>query len=527
MMTEAFCMPLARDVTTVGSATLLSRLVGFFRDVGIAAVLGAGVLSDAFFAALQIPNLFRRLLAEGALNSAYVPMWLRIKEEAGAPGARRFGEHVLGAMTVSLGLIALLCVVFAPMVVHVIAPGFRDPGDRFPYAVTFVRLSVPYVAVAGVVSIAAATLNAEGRVGAAAFGLVIFNVVMIAAVLAVLLSGVGASPAAGAILSASIVAAGVCQCLLVAAALIRMREPPLVPRLSRSPDVRRFFALMVPGVLAGGVPQLKLMAGAMVASSSQAAVSWLYYANRLYELPLGIVSIAIASVMVPLIAAGVRARDHAAIASAQSRAFEIALALSLPSAFAFALLAHEIAGGLFERGAFGPRDTAAVGAALAAICAGLPGHTLEKVFGAVSFAHEDTRTPMGAALTGLAAATGGALILFPTYGHVGVAAAIALSGWVGAALMWIVLLRRGWLAPDRDLWRRLPRIVLATALMGLALIALKPALAAHLDVGSSSLARVVELAVLVAAGLAVYLAALQALGVARLRDLTAAIRHGL
>ena len=403
-------MSLARDVTTVGSATLLSRLIGFFRDVGIAAVLGAGVLSDAFFAALQIPNLFRRLLAEGALNSAFVPMWLRVKAEGGERAACSFGESVLGIMTVSLGLIALLCIAFAPIVVHVIAPGFNNPGDRFPHAVEFVRLSVPYVAVAGLVSIAAAVLNAEGRVGAAAFGLVIFNVVMMGAVLLVLLSGIGAAPVTGAILSGAIVIAGICQFALVGGAMLSMAAPPLIPRLQRSPEVRHFFALMVPGVLAGGIPQLKLMAGVMVASSSQAAVSWLYYANRLYELPLGVVSIAIASVMVPVIAASVRADDREAhraraIARLRDRARACRCRRRSPSR----CWRNAIAGGLFERGAFGPRDTAAVAAALAAICAGLPGHMLEKVFGAVSFAHEDTRTPMFAALAGLATALTGAM----------------------------------------------------------------------------------------------------------------------
>ena len=190
--------------------------------------------------------------------------------------------------------------------------------------------------------------------------------------------------------------------MLVGGAMLNMAAPPLIPRLHRSPAVRHFFALMVPGVLAGGIPQLKLMAGAMVASSSQAAVSWLYYANRLYELPLGVVSIAIASVMVPVIAASVRADDRDAIATlAIARLRDRAWACRCRRRVAFAVLAEAIAGGLFERGAFGPRDTAAVAAALAAICAGLPGHTLEKVLGAVSFAHEDTRTPMFAALAGL------------------------------------------------------------------------------------------------------------------------------
>ena len=520
-------MSLARDVTTVGTATLLSRLLGFFRDVGIAAVLGAGVLSDAYFAALQIPNLFRRLLAEGALNSAFVPTWLRIRETGGVEGTRRFGERVLGTMLVALGVIALVGVVFAPAVVHVLAPGFRSAGDRFPFAVDFVRLSIPYIAIAGPVAVAASILNAEGRVGAAAFALVIFNGVFVAAVALVILAGGKASFFAGAALSVAIVVAGLAQLLLVGAALMRQPVRPRRISLRASPEVRRFFAQAIPGVVAGGIPQLKLMAGAMVASSSQAAVSWLYYANRLYELPLGVVSIAIASVIVPVIAASVRAGRGEDIAAAQSRAVEIALGLALPSAVAFAVLAEPIAGGLFERGAFGPHDTAMVAAALAAISAGLPGHVLEKVLGAVSFAHEDTRTPMITALAGLTAAIVGALLLFPSRGHVGVAAAIAISGWVGASALAIVLWRRGWLALDRDARRRLPRIVLATAVMGIVILLGHRLLDSILNVTDTPLARISTLAILVVVGLGVYLASIELLGVARLAELRAAMRSRL
>ena len=518
-------MSLARDVTTVGSATLLSRLLGFFRDVGIAAVLGAGALSDAYFAALQIPNLFRRLLAEGALNSAFVPMWLRIRDEGGPVGARRFGEGVLGLLAVALVAVAVLCFVFAPAVVHVVAPGFRDPGDRFPLAVEFVRLSVAYVAVAGVVAVAASILNAEGRVAAAAFGLVVFNCVLLIAVIDVVMRGARHSMLAGAILSGAIVVAGLFQLGLVGGALMRLSARPRAISLVPSHEVRRFFRQAIPGIVASGIPQLKLMAGAMVASSSPAAVSWLYYANRLYELPLGVVSIAVATVMGPMIAVSVRTRAAAEIAAAQSRTLEIAVALALPSAVAFAALADAIAGGLFERGAFGPHDTAMVAAALATISAGLPGHVIEKVLGAVSFAHEDTRTPMIAALCGLATTVAGSLVLFPLHGHVGIAAAIAGSGWVGATLLAFILWRRRWLMIDRAARRRLPLLVLATAVMAAVILGGYQLLSHSFDLTGSATARLTTLAVLVIAGLGGYLAALQALGAADLPDMVAAVRR--
>jgi putative peptidoglycan lipid II flippase len=535
-------MSLARDVTTVGSATLASRLLGFARDVGIAATLGAGVPSDAFFAVLQITNFFRRLLAEGALNAAFVPLWLRIKQTQGERGASAFFRQVLGAMLLAVGALAAIGLLFAPAIIDLLAPGFDR--ERHALAADYFRIAAPYVALAGVVAVVVAVLNAQGRVLAVALGIAAFNAALLV-VLAWIVALGGTPPSAiGETLAHGIVLAGIAQLMVTGVGFLYLRRgtpssgeadtdsgqtmrqvgEPMHRRFGLSAEARRFFVLVVPGLVAAGVPQLKLIAGAMVASSSPAAVSWLYYANRLYELPLGVVSIAIAAVLVPTIAAGARSAKSDVIAAAQSRGFEIALGLALPSAVAFAVLAAPIAGGLFERGAFGPRDTKAVAAALAAICAGLPGHALEKALGAVSFAREDTRTPMVAALAGLATAVIGALVAFPRYGHVGVAAAIAVSGWVGATLLAAILRRRGWLRFDRDGTRRLPRIILAAMVMAIAIFGMSELIALPSNAGGS-LAQLVVLAFLVTLGLAVYVASLELLGVARLRDLIAAIRR--
>ena len=535
-------MSLVRDVTTMGSATLVSRLLAFARDVGIAAVLGAGIFSDAFFAVLQVTNFFRRLLAEGALNAAFVPLWVRLRQTEGESAAHRFFRQALGAVLLAVSALAVTASLFAGAIIDLLAPGFD--AERHALAVDYLRIAAPYVALAGIVAVLAAVLNARGRIVAVALGIVAFNAVLLLALAWIAARGVAVPSAVATMLAQAIVLAGVAQLIVTAMGFLPAERPaafsgaagggsppeprrpgrPARGRFVLSADVMRFFALAGPGLIAAGIPQLKLIAGAMVASSSQAAVSWLYYANRLYELPLGVVSIAVAAVLVPTIAAGVRSDDHDAIAATQSRGFEIALGLALPAAVAFAVLAQPIAGALFERGAFDARDTAAVAAALAAICAGMPGHALEKVLGAVSFAHEDTRTPMLAALAGLAAAVLGSLALFPQYGHVGVAAAIALSGWVGASLLGITLGRRGWLRLDRDAARRLPRIVVSTTVMGVAIFALHRPLASQLP-ANGSLASLAALGVLVAVGLAIYLASLQALGVGRMRDLVAAVRR--
>jgi putative peptidoglycan lipid II flippase len=512
-------MPFARDVTTIGSATLLSRLLGFVRDIGIAAVLGAGPFSDALLVVLQIVNFFRRLLAEGALNAAFVPMWLRIRAADGESGAGRFLLEVSFAMLLAVGALAAVATLLAPAAIDLLAPGFD--GARRAAAANYLRIAAPYIALAGVVAVLAAALHAQGRMVAAALGTVAFNAVLLLALAWISAAGAPAPATIGAMLCHAMVLAGLVQLIVTGIGFLRLRPGWRRPRLAVSPQARRFFALAGPGLIAAGIPQLTLIAGAMIASSAPGAVSWLYYANRLYELPLGMVSIAVAAVLVPAMAASLQ-RGRDAMAAAQSRGLEIALGLALPAAVALAVLAAPIASVLFERGAFDARDSAAVAAALAAICAGLPGHVLEKVLGSVAFAHEDTRAPMLAALAGLAGTIAGALALAPRYGHVGVAAAIAASGWIGAVVLGATLWRRGWLELDRAAARRLPRILLATIIMGLTIFALHHLLVSRFALAAGSPARLARLALVVAIGLSTYAASLQLLGVARLRRLIGA-----
>ena len=462
-------MSLARDVTTVGSATLVSRLLGFFRDVGIAAVLGTGAFADAFFAVLQLTNVFRRLLAEGALNAAFVPVWLRIKAAHGEGGADRFFQEVLVAMLLAAGALTLIGLLFAPAVVHVLAPGFD--GERSALAADYLRIAAPYVVFAGVVAVVASVLNAERRVVAAALGLVAFNAVLVSAVAWIAVFGRRADAGQrrdartgdrarrhraargdrrGLPARARHTDAPTLRVLGRDTALLCARGPQ--PDRRRHPatqaDRRRHGGLVLAGrgvVAVLRQPALRIAARGRVdrrgcgadadASPRPCAARSRARSRRRSRAPSRSVS-------------GLRFRPPPPSRCWRSRS-PPACSSAAPSM---------------------PRDTAAVAAALAAICAGLPGHVLEKVLGAVSFAHEDTRTPMLAALAGLATALAGALVLFPRYGHVGVAAAIAISGWVGATLLGAILLARGWLGVDRAAARRLPRIMLATAVMGAALV---------------------------------------------------------
>jgi putative peptidoglycan lipid II flippase len=513
-------MSLARDITTVGSGTLMSRLLAYLRDAWIAALLGAGPYSEAFFAVLQVVNFFRRLLSEGALNGAFVPIWLKLRAgEDGIANAARFTRRVLLTMFCIAGFLALLIILFAPVVITVIAPGFDR--ERRSLAAFLLFMVAPYIVVVGIVAVIAAALNAEGRVRAVAISTAMFNLVMVLT-LVILPGGEVDQFYATAWLAFSVSVAGLIQLVLTATVWLSTGNRWQRAHTHARDQTETFFKRAFPGLIAAGVPQLKLIAATAIASASPAAVSWLYYANRLYELPLGVASVAISAVIVPRIAAGLVAADGHALAAAQSRAYEIGLGLALPAAAGFVLLANPIVGGLFERGAFGAQDTVAVAGALAAISAGLPGHILEKTFGAVSFAHEDAQTPMLAALSGLAAAIIGGLMLFPRYGHIGVAAAFGASGWVGAAVLGVVLFRRNWLLLDGDGRRRLPRIVFATAVMGTAIvISLINAIRLFPAAETSSSGRLGLLIVLVALGAAIYAATLRALGVIKLKEIVA------
>jgi putative peptidoglycan lipid II flippase len=518
-------MSLTRDVATVGAATLASRLFGFLRDVLIAAALGAGAQADAFFVAFQLPNLARRLLAEGALNAALVPLYLRARDEGGATAAADFAGRITATLTLLLVAAAAALALAMPLVMLALAPGFADADPRLAPAIAFARLMLPYVVLAGPAAVVIGLLNASSRFAAAALAPVLFNTVLAIPLVALLLAPPDDPAGGGHLLAAAVGAAGLAQLIMLAAALRPRGGGVGIGRLRVSFDAptRKFLALALPGLIGAGIPQLTLIVAVMVASGMPNAVSWLYYANRLIELPLGVVGMAVGTVLVTSVVQAVRRNDRGALIAAQSRGLELALGLALPAAIALALLADPIVAVLFEHGAFTPADSRATSAALAALAAGLPAQVLVKAVSPAFYAREDTATPMWAAACGLATALAGSLALAPSLGHVGIALAVALSGWATAAVLGVVLRRRIGFALDPQARRRLPRIALAAAVMGASLLALRAALGPVPH--PHGVAGLVQLAALIAAGLAVYLALIALLGVARLREIAGAIRR--
>ncbi len=462
-------MALLKNFITVGAATASSRVLGFARDMLVAAALGTGPVADAFIVAFRFPNLFRRLFAEGAFNSAFVPLFSRALEEGGEEEANRFGSEALSALLTILLIFVAITEIAMPLLMHVLAPGFADDPAKFDLTVFLTRIAFPYLALVSLLALFSGALNAHGRFAAAAFAPALLNVVFIAALIIVLVAGFDETDNAGIILSWATLVGGVAQLAVVVWAARRAGMNLRLVRPRLTPGVRRLMRLFVPGALAGGITQINIVVGTIIASLSPGAVSYLYYADRVYQLPLGIVGVAIGVVLLPDLTRQLRGGREDLATHTQNRSLEFAMALTLPAAVALVVAAHPIIAVLFQRGAFAAADTTATASALIAFAVGLPAFVLIKVLQPAFFAREDTKTPMWFAGVSVVVNIGGSLILFPSLAHVGIAIATAAAGWVDAGLLAFALWRRRMIVIDADARRRVPLILLAALLMGVAL----------------------------------------------------------
>lgn len=515
-------MPLIRAIATVGGWTMGSRVLGFVRDMFIAAFLGAGQVSDAFFVALQFPNIFRRLFAEGAFNAAFVPLFAGELTEHGRAAAREFAERVFGVMLLILIVLSVLVEIFMPEVMGVVAGGFADEPEKFQLAVDFARLTFPYLLFVSLSAMLGGILNTLEKFAAAAAAPILLNIVLIGA-----LSGValGWLPDPGLALSWGVLIAGIGQFVWLAAVCSRTGLLPLVPRLVFGPRVKRLFMLMGPGILGAGVYQINVLIGVRLASElPEGSVSFLYFADRVNQLPLGVVGAAVGVALLPLLSRQLKAGDTDSARDSQNRAIEFAMLLTLPAAAALLVVADPVVTVLFQRGAFDATDAAATSAALAAFALGLPAYVLIKALAPGFFAREDTATPVKVAATTLVVNVALALALMPALAHVGIALATAISAWLNAGLLAFLLYRRGLLEPDHRLITRLLRMLIAAAAMGGALWLIAGVLAAPL--AQSSPAGIAALALLVVAGMVVYGVLAQLLRATSLAEMRSMLRRG-
>lgn len=509
-----------RAIATVGGWTMASRVLGFARDVLVAAKLGAGPLADAFFVALKLPNLFRRLFGEGAFNAAFVPAFAATLRLEGPARAQLLAERMGGLMGLWLGLVVALGMLFMPQVLAVLAPGFTARPEQFAVAVELTRILFPYLLLICLVALVSGVLNGLSHFAAAAAAPVLFNALAMVALLT--LTPFVATPAHA--LAWGILASGFLQLALVwwAARAAGMALNP-ARRLRLDATERGVLRRMLPGVFGAGVTQLNLAVDVIIASLLPVgAVSFLYYADRLMQLPLSVVGAAIGTALLPLLAAQLAGGQSLSAHRSQNRALEFSLALTLPAAIALAILALPMVAVLFERGAFGPEATAETARVLLAYAFGLIAFVLVKALTPAFFARGDTTTPV---LIGLVTVAANLLLnlLFlwsSALGAAGIALATSLAAWGNAAALAWLLARGGRLRLDRRLRRAAPRLALAALLMGALLIALMA-----LPLPERGLLGALRLAGLCAAGLLAYFGLAQLLGALDLRELRQVLRR--
>ena len=512
-------MKLFKSFATVGGFTLASRVLGFVREILIAAALGTGPVAEAFFVAFRFPNLFRRLFAEGAFNSAFIPLFSKRLEGEGQEEAKKFAREAMAVLVFALLIVTALAEIFMPWLMLGMAGGFTDTPEKFDLAVTLTRITMPYLIFVSLLALFSGILNAFHKFAAAAAAPVLLNVVFIAVLAGLLYFGYGNTPETGVILCWAVSVAGLLQFLVVlfAARRIGMKLDLQLPRLT--PGVKRLLTLGVPGVIAGGIVQINIVIGTFIASMQDHAISWLIYADRLYQLPLGVIGIAIGVVLLPDISRLLRAGADDEAHDSQNRSLEISLLLTLPAAVALAVVPGPLIQVLFERGQFTAHDTQMVSTALLAFAFGLPAFVLTKVFQPGFFAREDTRTPMHFAAISMITNVVLSLALFPFLGHIGIAIGTTVSGWVNAILLWLTLRKRGHYVLDAGARRVVPRIFLSSLIMGAALIALLPFLSPSFDRAQPFLTQAGALGTLIIAGMAIYFLVAALLGAFSIKGL--------
>ena len=507
---------LLRGFVTVGGWTMASRVLGFVRDILIAAYLGAGPVAEAFVVAFSLPNMFRRFFAEGAFNMAFVPMFSK-KAETGE-GALDFARDAMsGLATILIGL-SVLAQFAMPWLVLAMASGFAG-DERFGLAVGFGRIAFPYILFISLAALLSGVLNSLGRFAAAAAAPVLLNVILSGAMIWARTAGLDV----GQTLVWAVPVGGVAQLALVwvAAARAGYRLVPRRPRMT--PELKRLAAIAAPAALAGGVVQVNLLVGRQVASFYEGSIQYLNLADRLYQLPLGVVAIAIGVVLLPELSRRLAAGDDAGGRDALGRAGEFALLLTLPAAVALIVIPEPLVSVLFQRGRFSAQDAQATALVVAIYGLGLPAFVMQKVLQPLFFARENTRSPFRYALVAMLINAALAVGLAPAIGYLAAALATSTAGW---AMVW--LLYRGARSMgetarfDSRFRLRAARIAAASLGMGLVLY-----LAHYILAGLLAAAgwRYPALGLLVLIGMASYFAFAQLNGAFRMGDLARAIRH--
>lgn len=464
-------MSLLRNTLTQSSLTMGSRILGFVRDILIAAKVGAGPIGDAFVTALILPNLFRRIFAEGAFAQAFVPAYARTLESDGKEAAEEVARQTMrGLFAVTAGLV-IVAQLAMPWLMYVFHGGYPSDSESFQLAILLTRITMPYLACMALAALLSGVLNSAGRFVLSAGAPTILNIFLITAAL------MGESKSGTAVFAAwAVTFAGIAQAGLLWWGVRRQKISLSLGLPKLTPPVKKIIALAIPGTIAASGTQINIMVSQLLASFEQGAKSWLFYADRLYQLPLGIVGVAVGVAILPRLARAARSDDSKSANTLMDDGIGLAMALTLPAAIALMVAPAYLIEGLYARGAFTLNDANQAGLALVHYGWGVPAFVLIKVLAPGFFAREDTKTPMQFVLFSVALNTllgAGLFMWFRSQGWAGfpgLAIATSIAAWLNTALLFFGLLTRGWYRPGPRLLSRLLSVALASGAMGAALI---------------------------------------------------------
>ena len=460
-------MSFARALFAVSGLTIISRVSGFVRDTLTAMLLGAGPIAEAAFVAQRLPNLFRSLFAEGAFSSAFVPLYTTEQQKHGFKAAQHFAGQAMALLLAVLVPFSILIMACMPWVIDILAPGFDKEPDKYAITIRFSLISFPYLALISLTALQGGVLNAQGKFAAAAAAPISLNVVVVTA----LLLAHYQHWQVGYTLSWAFLISGVVQMsiLAISCRIAGVAIPLAWPEWSGA--AKRLFKRIGPGAVGAGAAQINMLLSTILASTlPTGAVSCLSYADRLQQLPLGIIGIAVGTTLLPLLSRHVEAGAEDNVRHYTSRAIEFCLMLGLPAAVGLVMLAGPIVQTLFEHGAFGPQDTLETAQALAGYAFGIPAFLLVKVFSAGFFARQDTSTPVKIALVAMMSNVVLALLMLHPLRHIGIALANSIAVSVNAGLLLLYLHRKKERIADAKLKKRMPRILLCA--LGMAVVTL-------------------------------------------------------
>lgn len=501
-------MSLLRSTGTIGGLTMVSRVAGFARDMILARILGAGPAADAFLLAFQLPNIFRRLFAEGAFSAAYVPMFSRrLHGEGGKESAEEFSSDVLSVFIPLLVIFAALAEIAMPGIVWLMARGFQDVPGKFEMTVALARITFPYIVLISLVSLLTGILNSLSRFAPGAAFPIFLNVALIAALLLgdQLRGTSGDDSIVAYVLAGGVAVGGIIQLLWMWFWIRRLGVRLRIRRPRLTPEVKELGIIILPAVFGAGVYQInQLVQLYFVTQLPSGSLAYLNYADRLNQLPLGVVGIALGTAILPALSRYVGGDDRQGADRLQSNAIELAMLLTLPAAAALAICAWPFVTAFFVGGRFDADDAIITSQVIVALVAGLPAYVLIKVLAPAFFARKDTRTPVYAALAGLIFFTLFNIFFIGRFGIIGLAAASAVSGWLNALVLYGLLAKRDLYRLNGELVGRLARQLVAAAVMALVLILVRAPLMDWF--GGSIAERAIAVSTLVATGAIAYFA---------------------